>query len=81
LSVPREQQAAQAAASQTLSPEELAAVGRPHNTAVLRRWLLAIPARLVRSAMRVYLRLAQGMYHKREFWALHHYIVDLALAG
>ena len=68
--VSRERQEAQAASGGTLSPEQLAVVGQPHNTAVLRRWLLTVPARLVRSGRTLFLRLAQGMFHKREFWAL-----------
>jgi hypothetical protein len=77
----RERQEAQAAAGGTLSPEQLAGVGQPHNTAVLRRWLLAVPARLVRSGRRFYLRLAQGMFHKQEFWALHQHILNLVPSG
>jgi len=78
VNVCRERQKAEAAAGGTLSPEQLAAVGRPHHTAVLRRWLLTVPARLVRSGRTLYLRLAQGMFHKQEFWALHRHILDLA---
>jgi len=78
--VSRERQEAQAASGGTLSAEQLAEVDRPHNTAVLRRWLLTVPARLVRSGRKIYLRLAQGMFHKREFWALHRHILHLAPA-
>jgi hypothetical protein len=80
VNVSRERQEAQAAASGALSPEQLAEVGRPDNTAVLRRWLLTVPARLLRSGRKLYLRLARGMFHKREFWALHHHILNLAPA-
>ena len=55
-------------------------MGQSHNTAVLRRWLLAVPARLVRNARQLRLRLAQGMLHKREFCGLHHYLLHLASA-
>ncbi|MHB1837063.1 MAG: transposase, partial [Solirubrobacteraceae bacterium] len=79
--VVRERQEAQAASGGTLSPEQLAVVGRPHNTAVLRRWLLTVPARVVRSGRKIYLRLAQGMLHKRDFWALHHHLLNLAPSG
>ncbi|HUY25336.1 MAG TPA: hypothetical protein VMV09_08560 [Candidatus Saccharimonadales bacterium] len=65
--VSRERQEAQAAASGTLSAEQFAEVGQPHNTAVLRRWLLTVPARLARSGRKLYLRLARGMFHKRDF--------------
>jgi hypothetical protein len=78
--VSRERQEAQAAAGGTLSAEELAAVGQPHNTAVLRRWLLAVPARLACNARQLRLRLAHGMFHKQEFWALHRHVLNLAPA-
>jgi hypothetical protein len=81
INVARERQEVQSAAGGTLSAEELATVGHPHNTAVLRRWLLTVPARLVRSGRRLRLRLAQGMVHKQEFWALHRHILNLAPAG
>jgi hypothetical protein len=55
-------------------------VGQPHNTAVLGRWLLAALARLVCNARQHRLRLAQGMIHKQEFWALHRHILNLAPA-
>jgi len=45
---------------------------------VVRRWLLAVPARLVRSGRRLNLRLAQGMFNKREVWAPHHHLLHLA---
>ena len=64
-----------------LTAEHRAKVGQVHNTGVLTRWLFTIPARLVRSGRRPYLRLAQGMFHKREFWALRHYPLRLAPAG
>jgi hypothetical protein len=81
VNVAQERQAAQAAAGGTLSAEELVEVGQPHNTALLRRWLLAVPARLVRKSRQLRLRLAPGMVHKREFWALHHHILALAPTG
>ncbi len=81
VNVCRERQDAQAAAGGTLTPEQLAAVGQPHNTAVLRRWLLTVPARLVRSGRRLRLRLARGMVHQQEFWALHYYVGRLAPSG
>jgi hypothetical protein len=81
VNVARERREAQPAAGGTLSAEELAAVGQPHNTAVLRRWLRAVPARLVCKARQLRLRLAQGMFHKQEFWALHRHILNLAPAG
>ena len=78
VNVAREQQEAQTAAGGTLSAEELAAVGQPHNTAVLRRWLLAVPARLVLNARQLRPRLAHGRFHKRESWALHRRVRHLA---
>ncbi|HUY56169.1 MAG TPA: transposase, partial [Candidatus Nanopelagicaceae bacterium] len=81
VNVARERQAAQEGAGGTLSAEALGAVGQSHNTEVLRRWLLAVPARLVRKSRQLRLRLAQGMMHKQEFWALHHHILKLAPAG
>jgi len=76
--VARERQVAQVTAGGTLSAEGLAEVGQPHNTALLRRWLLVVPARLVRKSRQLRLRLAQGMMHKQEFWALHHHILNLS---
>lgn len=55
-------------------------MGQPHNAAVLRRWLLTVPARLVRNARQLRLRLAQEIFHKREFWALRRHILNLAPA-
>ena len=81
VNVARERQVAQEAAGGTLSAEVLGAVGQSHNTEVLRRWLLAVPARLVRKSRQLRLRLAQGMMHKQEFWALHYHIINLAPAG
>ena len=79
--VARERHEAEAAAGADLPAEHPAKAGQVHNTAVLRRWLFTVPARLVRSGRRLYLRLAQGMFHKREFWALHHYLLRLAPTG
>ncbi len=56
-------------------------VGQEHNTQVLRRWLLSVPARLVHGGRRWYLRLARGMSHKQEFWALHRYLAALGAGG
>jgi hypothetical protein len=79
--VARERHEDGAIADAELPAEHLAKAGRVHNTAVLRRWLFTVPARLVRSGRRLCLRLAQGMFHKREFWALHHYLLRLAPPG
>ena len=81
VNVCRERQEAKAAAGGVVSDEQLAAVGQPHNTQLLRRWLLSVPARLVRGGRRLRLRLASGMFHKEEFWALHHQSLRLALTG
>ncbi|MGC8473564.1 MAG: hypothetical protein ACP5PW_04045 [Candidatus Dormibacteria bacterium] len=81
VNVCRERQEAKAAAGGVLSDEQLAAVGQPHNTQLLRRWLFSVPARLVRGGRRLRLRLAPGMLHKEEFWALHHHLLRLALTG
>ncbi len=56
-------------------------LGQEHNTQVLRRWLLSVPARLVHGGRRWYLRLARGMSHKQEFWALHRYLAALGAGG
>jgi hypothetical protein len=45
------------------------------------RCLLAVPARLVRHARQLRLRLAHGIFHKQEFWALHRNILNLASSG
>lgn len=37
-----------------------------------------MPARLVCNARQLRLRLAHGMFHKQEFWALHRHILNLA---
>ena len=76
--VARERHEAGATADAEPPAEHLAKAGQVHNTAVLWRWLFTVPARLVRSGRRLYLRLAQGMFHKRELWALHHYLLRLA---
>ena len=78
--VARERQEARVALG-SLTDEQLRAVGQEHNTRVLPRWLLSVPARLVRSGRRLYLRLARGMFHKQEFWALHHHLVALGASG
>jgi hypothetical protein len=81
VNVARERKEAQASAVTAVSTAELAEVGQPHNTAVIRRWLLAVPARLVRKSRQRWLRLAQGMSHKGEFWALHRHILNLVPTG
>ena len=73
----RERQQAKVAAGGSLTPEQGAEVGQPHNTQVLRRGLLSVPARLVRSGRRLCLRLAQGIFHQQGFWALHHFVPRL----
>jgi len=79
--VVQERRQAEAALGRALNEEEVATVGRPHHPAVVRRWLLVVPARLVRSARRLQLRLAQGMFHKQQFWALHRLLLSLAPTG
>ncbi len=81
VNVGRERPEAYAAAVGILPDEQLAAVGHPHNTQLLRRWLLSVPARLVRGGRRLRLRLAPGMFHKEEFWAPHHDVLRLDLTG
>lgn len=79
--VAREREEARVTASGSLTDEQIKVVGQEHNTAVLRRWLLSVPARLMRSARRWYPRLARGMSHKQEFWALHRYLAALGASG
>jgi hypothetical protein len=79
VNVSRELQEAQATAGGTLSAEQLAELGQPHNTAVLRRWLLAVPARLVRQLdlldvgemeqLRTAARSSRGRALARERWS------------
>lgn len=66
----RKRREAGATAGAELSDEHLVKAGQVHRTAVLRRWLFTVPPRLVKSARRLYLRLAQGVFHKVECWAL-----------
>jgi hypothetical protein len=42
-----------------------------HNTGLLRRWLIDIPARIVKGGRRLRLRLASGMAWKSTFWATY----------
>ncbi len=76
-----ERQEAYAAAGGILTDEQLAALGHPHNTQLLRRLVPSVPARLVRGGRRLRLRLGPGMFHKEEFWAPHHHVLRLDLTG
>ena len=76
-----ERQEAYAAAGGILTDEQLAALGHPHNTQLLRRWVPSVPARLARGGRRLRLRLGPGMFHKEEFWAPHHHVLRLDLTG
>jgi hypothetical protein len=42
-----------------------------HNTKLVRRWLLAVPGRVLHSGQQVILRLAQGMLWASTFTAAH----------
>ena len=42
-----------------------------HNTGLLRRWLIDVPARLIKGGRQLHLRFARGMTWKSTFWATY----------
>jgi hypothetical protein len=52
-------------------PRPAAARVAAHNTKLVRRWLLAVPGRILHSGRRVILRLARGMLWADTFTAVY----------
>jgi hypothetical protein len=88
IEVHRQQQLARAEAERRAAAgegvdahEEIAAAGQSHNTPFPRWWLINLPARVLRSARRRYLRLAPSWRPAIPFAALYHHLQLLPAPG
>ncbi|HUZ88688.1 MAG TPA: hypothetical protein VMU49_02545 [Candidatus Acidoferrales bacterium] len=69
-----------AALARAADPEAVVAevtAGRSHNPPFIRRWLINLPARILRSARQRYLRMPPGWQAAIQFQALYYHLLAL----